>query len=181
MNTTDLELDDGSLAATPDDLFRRLDELGIVHNTIHHDPVFTVEEAKSLRGEFDGAHTKNLFLRNKRGAMWLVVSLEDRLIDLKALARHLGAGRFSFSSADRLTRYLGVIAGAVTPFAMINDKQRRVQVVVDLGVLDFDRVNFHPLDNSMTTAISADDLMKFLRAENHAPEVTDLGSLEHDV
>ena len=181
MNTTDLELDDGSLAATPDDLFRRLDELEIVHNTIHHDPVFTVEEAKSLRGEFDGAHTKNLFLRNKKGAMWLVVSLEDRLIDLKALARHLGAGRFSFSSADRLTRYLGVIAGAVTPFAMINDKQRRVQVVVDLGVLDFDRVNFHPLDNSMTTAISADDLMKFLRAENHAPEVTDLGSLEHDV
>ena len=113
--------------------------------------------------------------------MWLVVSLEDRLIDLKALARHLGAGRFSFSSADRLTRYLGVIAGAVTPFAVINDKQRAVRVVVDLGVLDFERVNFHPLDNSMTTAISADDLMKFLCAENHAPEVTNLGALEHDV
>ena len=104
MSKPELQLDDGNPAATPDDLFRRLDELEIAHDTIHHDPVFTVKEAKSLCRELTGAHTKNLFLRNKKGAMWLVVSLEDRLIDLKALARHLGAGRFSFSSADRLTR-----------------------------------------------------------------------------
>ena len=181
MSDSELQLDDGTAAATPDDLFRRLDELEIVHETIHHEPVFTVEEAKVLRGELVGGHTKNLFLRNKKGAMWLVVCLEDRLVDLKALARHLGAGRFSFSSADRLSRHLGVIPGAVTPFAVINDKQRAVQVVLDLGLLGLERVNFHPLDNAMTTALSAGDLVKFLRAENHAPEITDLGALEHEI
>jgi Ala-tRNA(Pro) deacylase len=175
------KLDDGSDPATPDDLFRRLDELDIEHETTEHDPVFTVEEAKAVRDGLAGGHTKNLFLRNKKGAMWLVVCEEDRLIDLKALASHLGAGRFSFSSADRLMRYLGVIPGAVTPFAVINDKQGRVRVVLDLAVLRSKRVNFHPLDNARTTAIRGEDLMAFLRAENHAPEVTDFSALEHDV
>jgi Ala-tRNA(Pro) deacylase len=181
MSDVDYTLHDGSTPATADALFRRLDALGIAHQTTSHDPVFTVEEAKAVRGQLPGGHTKNLFLRNKKGEMWLVVCEEDRLIDLKALARHLSAGRFSFSSADRLMRYLGVVPGAVTPFAVMNDKQGLVRVVVDLGVLSFDRVNFHPLDNSMTTAIAGDDLMVFLRAEDHAPEVTDLGKLEHGV
>jgi Ala-tRNA(Pro) deacylase len=179
MSPPEDKLDDGSLPITPEALFRRLDELGIAHETTSHDPVFTVEEAKAVRDGLTGGHTKNLFLRNKKGAMWLVVCQEDRLIDLEALARHVGAGRFSFSSADRLMRYLGVSPGAVTPFAAINDKQGVVRIVVDLSVLAFKRVNFHPLDNSMTTAISGDDLMKFLRSENHAPEVTNLGALEH--
>ena len=175
------QLDDGSAPATPADLFHRLGELEIIHETVEHAPVFTVEEAKALRGKLDGGHTKNLFLYNKKKQMWLIVCLEDRLIDLKALATHVGAGRFSFCSADRLMAYLGVIPGAVTPFAVINDKQNAVRVVLDLGVLQFERVNFHPLDNSMTTTVSADDLVKFLRAEGHAPEVTDLGAFEHEV
>ena len=174
------QLADGSVPATPANLFRRLDELEIIHQTFEHAPVFTVEEAKSLRGKLDGAHTKNLFLYNKKKQMWLVVSLEDRLIDLKALAAHVGAGCFSFCSADRLMQYLGVIPGAVAPFTVINDKQNVVRVLLDLGILQFERVNFHPLDNSMTTTLSADDLVKFLRAEGHAPEVTDLGSVEHE-
>jgi len=179
MSTPPERLDDGSAPATPQDLFRRLDELEIPHETTRHEPVFTVDEAKTVRAGLPGGHTKNLFLRNKKGAMWLVVCEEDRLIDLKALASHIGAGRFSFSSADRLMRYLGIIPGAVSPFAVINDTQQQVRVVVDLAVLRCERVNFHPLDNAMTTAISGDDLMKFLRAEDHAPEVTDLGKLEH--
>lgn len=174
-------LADGSAAATPATLFARLDELGIGHRTVEHPPVFTVEEAKAVRDRLAGGHTKNLFLRNKKGEMWLVVCLEDRLIDLKALARHLGAGRFSFGSADRLMRFLGVNPGAVTPFAIINDRRLAVRVVVDLGVLQFETVNFHPLDNAMTTAIASADLVKFLRAEQHAPEITDLGALEHEV
>lgn len=181
MSPLDDKLADGMPPATPEDLFRRLDELGIEHDTRTHQPVFTVEEAKEVRHGVPGGHTKNLFLRNKKGAMWLVVCEEDRLIDLKALAGHLQAGRFSFSSADRLMRYLGVVPGAVSPFAVINDRQGQVKVVVDLAVLRCERVNFHPLDNSMSTAIAGDDLVKFLRAENHAPEVTDLGALEHDV
>ena len=159
MSPPEDKLDDGSRPMTPEALFRRLDELGIAHETTSHAPVFTVEEAKAVRGELTGGHTKNLFLRNKKGAMWLAVCQEDRLIDLKALARHLGAGRFSFSSADRLMRHLGVSPGAVTPFAVINDKQGAVRVVVDLSVLAFERVNFHPLDNAMTTAISGDEYL----------------------
>ncbi len=179
--TRDVRLHDGTPPAGPELLFARLDELAIEHETLSHEPVFTVDEAKAVRGRLSGGHTKNLFLRNKKGAMWLVVCLEDRLIDLKALAQHLGAGRFSFSSADRLMRHLGVVPGAVTPFAVINDKHGLVKVVVDLAILDLDRVNFHPLDNSLTTAISGGDLMAFLRAEDHAPEVTDLAALEHSV
>ena len=95
----------------PQQLFARLDQLGIAHRTVEHPPVFTVEEAKALRGDLPGHHIKNLFLRNKKEEMWLVVALEDRAIDLKRLGEVLGAGRLSFGSADRLKRYLGRRAG----------------------------------------------------------------------
>lgn len=108
--------------------------------------------------------------------MWLITCLEDRDIDLKALAERLGAGRFSFASAERLMRYLGVVPGAVTPFAVINDREQAVSVVVDAGLLAHDPLNFHPLDNAMTTAISADDLLRFLEYASHAPQIVDLDS-----
>ena len=111
---------------TPDQLLARLAELGLTTRTVTHPPVFTVEEAKALRGELPGAHIKNLFLRDKKGKMWLVVAEEDRPIDLKALGELLG-GRLSFGSADRLMTYLGVIPGAVTPFGVINDAGNQVQ------------------------------------------------------
>src|ERR1700731_4176768 len=94
---------------TPEQLLARLAELGIACRTVSHPPVFTVEEAKALRGELPGGHVKNLFLRDKKGAMWLVVAEEDRCIDLKALGEKIGAGRVSFGSADRLMQYLGVL------------------------------------------------------------------------
>src|SRR3954470_22822019 len=97
----------------PQQLFVRLDQLGIAHRTVEHPPVFTVEEAKALRGSLPGGHVKNLFLRNKKGAMWLVVAEEDRAIDLKALGEAIGAGRVSFGSPERLMAHLGVIPGAV--------------------------------------------------------------------
>jgi len=170
---TDLILTDGTAPATPTDLFRRLDALGIEVATVEHPPVFTVEEAKALRGEITGCHTKNLFLRNKKGRMWLLVCLEDRTIDLKELAGRLTAGRLSFGSAERLAQYLGVIPGAVTPFAILNDKTRAVKVAIDKAILDKDPLNFHPLDNAQTTSISANDLLKFLEAEGHPVQVVD--------
>ncbi len=172
-------LADGRAPATPDDLFARLRELGIETTTMTHEPVFTVEEAKRLRGEISGAHTKNLFLRNKKGRMWLVTCLEDRQVDLKALGDALGGGRLSFGSADRLMRYLGVIPGAVTPFAAINDHGGAVQVVLDKGMLgDYEVLNFHPLDNAMTTAIAPGDLVRFLRGVGHPPDHLDFDALE---
>lgn len=164
------------LPTSPDELFRRLDELGIGYRAVEHPPVFTVEEAKALRGELPGGHVKNLFLRNKKGdAMWLVVALEDRAIDLKALGERIGAGRVSFCSADRLMAHLGVLPGSVTPLALVNDRERRVQVVVDEGLLAHDPVNVHPLVNTMTVAISPGDLLRFVEACGHWPQILDLG------
>ncbi len=166
-----------ALPTSPEMLFRRLDELGIAYRAVEHPPVFTVEEAKALRGELPGGHVKNLFLRNKKGdAMWLVVALEDRAIDLKVLGDKIGAGRVSFCSADRLMAHLGVLPGSVTPLALINDRDGRVKVVVDSGLLAEDPVNVHPLVNTMTTAIAPRDLLRFIEACGHRPQILDLGA-----
>ena len=170
------QLADGSPPASPERLFQRLRKLGIEAPPVRHPPVFTVEEAKQFRGEIEGCHTKSLFLRNKKGEMWLVSCAEDQAVDLKSLGQLLGAGRLSFGSADRLMKYLGLTPGAVSPFGVINDKGRAVQVVLDEKMLEREPLNFHPLDNSMTSSISRDGLIQFLEAENHPPVIVSLGS-----
>lgn len=163
---------------TPQQLLDRLAELGIAARTVSHPPVFTVEEAKARRGDLPGGHIKNLFLRNKKEQMWLVVAAEDRPIDLKALGEKLGAGRLSFGSAERLMTYLGVAPGAVTPFALINDRVLRVKPVIDRALLAASPINCHPLTNDMTTALAPQDLLAFIRACGHEPELIDLGPIE---
>jgi Ala-tRNA(Pro) deacylase len=158
---------------SPQQLFARLDGLGLAHRTVEHAPVFTVDEAKQHRGELPGHHIKNLFLRNKKEAMWLVVALEDRAVDLKRLGEMLGAGRLSFGSPERLRKYLGVEPGSVTPFALINDTARQVTLVLDRGLADGGPVNAHPLTNTMTTAIAFADLSRFFAATGHAPQWLD--------
>jgi Ala-tRNA(Pro) deacylase len=161
-----------SPAQTPDQLFAFLDSLGIAHKTVTHPAVFTVEEARELRGQLPGGHTKNLFLRDKKHALYLVVAPEDALIDLKGLHRLLGAnGRFSFGSADLLGEVLGVTPGSVTPFSAINDTEGRVTVVLDADMMEHETLNYHPLSNTMTTAISRDDLVRFLEATGHPPRI----------
>lgn len=166
------------MPSTREDLFERLRELGIETRTVEHEPVFTVEESKALRGELPGGHTKNLFVRDKKWTMWLVVSLEDRAIDMKALRRALGASKsLSFGDAERLREVLGVEPGSVTAFAAVNDTEGRVKVVVDEGLLAHDVINVHPLTNTATTAIAPQDLLTFLRACGHDPEILDLGAV----
>jgi Ala-tRNA(Pro) deacylase len=159
------------MPATPDDLFAFLDRLGIAHPTIAHPPVFTVEEAKRLRGAISGGHTKNLFLKDKRGAVFLVVALEHAAIDLKTLHRRLGSARFSFAPAGLLRELMGVEPGAVTPFGVINDTGARVTVVLDAEMMEHATLNYHPLVNTMTTSIGRDDLVTFLRATGHEPRI----------
>ena len=159
---------------TPEDLFARLGALGIAVTTVDHPAVFTVEEARRHRGDLPGTFTKNLFLRDKKGAMWLVVCLENRAVDLRVLAERIGAKHLSFGSPERLMRHLGVIPGAVSPFAVINDSDRVVRVVLEREVLAQDPINLHPLDNAKTTAIAGADLLRFLEAEGHPPELLDL-------
>ena len=171
--TDEPRLVDGSVPATPEDLFARLEELGIETRTVEHPPVFTVEESQQLRGQLPGGHCKNLFLRDKKGHMWLVVCAEETAVDLKALGKRLG-GRLSFGSARRLMENLGVIPGAVTPFAIVNDRAGAVRVVIERQLAELPLLNFHPLDNARTTAIATTDLLRLLEAENHAPELLEL-------
>jgi Ala-tRNA(Pro) deacylase len=160
------------MPATPDDLFAFFDRLGITHETVTHPPLFTVEESRALRGKIPGGHSKNLFLRDKKGVLFLVSTLEDAAIELKSLHRALGAnGRFSFGSADLMRETLGIEPGAVTPFAALNDTDRRVTVVLDAALMAHSRLNFHPLRNTMTTTIARDDLVRFLAETGHPPRI----------
>jgi Ala-tRNA(Pro) deacylase len=153
------------------DLYARLESLGIVTTTVRHRPVHTVDEAKAHRGALHGAHIKNLFLKDKKGALWLIVADEDRPIDLKALRRLIGAAPLSFASAELLRDVLGVEPGAVTPFAAINDTGGKVRVVLDAAILDAPMIHAHPLTNAATTAIAPTDLLRFLEASGHVPLV----------
>jgi len=163
------QLADGTAPATPAELLDRLVALGIDAKTVSHEPVFTVEEAKMHRGELPGAHTKNLFVRDKKGVMWLVVAIESQPVDLKALAEALGHKRFSFASHERLMKYLGVIPGAVTPFGVMNDHGGAVRVALDESLRAHEIWNFHPLDNAMTTTLRGEDMVRFLEAVHHPP------------
>lgn len=164
----------GSPPLTPEELFARLDALGIAYRTYTHPPVFTVAEAVALRGELPGGHCKSLFLKDKKAGLWLVVALEERRIDLKRLAEALEAPRFSFGNADLLYEVLGVRPGSVTPFALINDREHRVRVVLDKGMLAQDPLNYHPLENDRTTAIAPADLLRFIESCGHTPRIVDL-------
>lgn len=160
------------MPASPDDLFAFLDNLGIAHPTVSHPPLFTVEQSQAMRGKVPGAHTKNLFLRDKKQSVYLVTALEDADIDLKGLHRVLGAsGRFSFGSSDLMLELLGVTPGSVTPFGAINDPEGRVNVVLDAPLMEHAIINAHPLTNTMTTSVAGDDLVKFLEATGHVPRI----------
>jgi len=159
---------------TEKDLFQRLDELGVKTVTVEHMAVFTVEEAKAERGNLTGAHSKNLFLKDKKQQLWLVVCLEDREIDMKALRHKIGAANLSFGKPDLLSQVLGVEPGSVTPFSLINDADAQVRVVLDKEMMEDDFLNFHPLTNTRTTQISPDDLLRFIRSCGHDPNVVAL-------
>jgi Ala-tRNA(Pro) deacylase len=160
------------MAHSPDALFAFLDRIGIAHRTVTHPAVFTVEEARELRGAVPGGHTKNLFLRDKKGVPYLVVAGEDAAIELRGLHRLLGAsGRFSFGSAELMRELLGVEPGSVTPFAAINDTSCRVTVVLDAAMMAHPVLSFHPLVNTATTTIAREGLLKFLEATGHMPRI----------
>ena len=166
--------DERRLHADQARLFALLDELGIPTTTRRHRPVFTVAEARARRGEIPGGHCKSLFLKDKKGGLWLVVADEDRRLDLKALAKALGSPRLSFASPGLLREVLAIAPGAVTPFALINDAGRRVRVVLDAAMLGHERLNYHPLANDPTTTITSSDLCRFVAALGYRAYITDL-------
>ena len=155
------------MPATPDELFQHLDTLGIAHETHWHEPVFTVAESQALRGSLPGGHSKSLFLKNKKGDLWLVTAAEDAAVDLKALTKTLEAGRLSFGKPDLLMDVLGIEPGSVTPFALINDPGHRVTFVLDQRLAVMEPLHFHPLTNRATTAVSAANFQNFLTDSGH--------------
>jgi len=167
----------GRFSFGPADLMRAT--LGIAHATVTHPALFTVEQSRELRGTIPGGHTKNLFLKDKKGALFLVTALEDAVIELKSLHRRLAAsGRFSFGPADLMRATLGIEPGAVTPFAAMNDAERRVSVVLDAALMRHETINCHPLVNTMTTSIARADLVRFLESTGHPPRIAALAEQE---
>jgi Ala-tRNA(Pro) deacylase len=164
-----------AMAKTPSELAEYLTGLGITTTTIEHAPVFTVEEAQALRGTIPGAHTKNLFLKDKKDRLFLVVAPEDSAIELKHLHALIGAsGRLSFGKPDLLMETLGVTPGSVTALGAVNDTARRVTLVLDRSLAAAATINCHPLVNTATTTLATGDLLKFLRATGHEPMIVDL-------
>jgi Ala-tRNA(Pro) deacylase len=150
-------------------LFDRLDSLGIVHTTHEHPPVFTVAEGADLKAKIPGAHTKNLFLKDARGRLWLLTALAQSIVDLKHIPKRIGAARLSFGSESLLFEALGIRPGSVTPFALVNDPSAAVTLVLDEALLDEERWNFHPLRNDATTALSKADFLAFLSSLGRDP------------
>jgi Ala-tRNA(Pro) deacylase len=164
--------------ASPADLFALLDAHGIAHRTLEHEAVFRVEEGARIKAALPGGHTKNLFLKDGKGQVWLICALGETMIDLKRLPPVIGAARLSFGSAGLLHEVLGVRPGSVSLFCLVNDSARRVRLVLDADLLHADPVNFHPLTNTATTAISQAGLHRFLGALDIAPLIVDFARLE---
>jgi Ala-tRNA(Pro) deacylase len=156
---------------TRQELFSALADLRIQTETIDHPAVFTVAESDRVEIPLPGVHTKNLFLKDDKGALFLVVANAETRVDLKALSKRLGAGRFSFGKPELLMETLGITPGAVTAFAAINDSDKRVKIVIDDALMAAASINCHPLENTATTNIARDDLLRFIRATGHEPRV----------
>ncbi len=159
------------MPASRAELFALFDRLHIQTVTFDHEPVFTVEQAKQVHDEVAGGHCKNLFCKDEKGVLWLIVALEDAVIDLKAAPAKIGSKRLSFGKPELLKEVLGIEPGSVTPFSLINDKMNRVNVILDEAMMKHDLLNFHPLKNDATTTIASADLLTFIKAGGHNPRI----------
>ncbi|MEM9026948.1 MAG: prolyl-tRNA synthetase associated domain-containing protein [Pseudomonadota bacterium] len=157
------------MPATRQDLFARLAALAIETETKEHAAVFTVAESDALHKELPGGHTKNLFLKDAKGRLFLIVAESHAVIDMKTLHKTIGCARLSFGKPDLLMEKLGVTPGSVTAFAVVNDHDGDVTVFIDDALLQYDIINCHPLENTATTAIRREDLVRFLKETGHEP------------
>jgi Ala-tRNA(Pro) deacylase len=166
------------MALSRENLMQRLEELGIESVTRDHAPLFTVEDSKTLRGEIPGTHSKNLFLKDKKGALFLVVAQEDAMINMKRFHQTIGSARLSFGKPELLLEVLGTTPGSVSPFTLINDKDQQVTVILDTNLMDSEIVNFHPLTNEATTSLSPQDLLTFIASCGHEPRIIQVADAE---
>lgn len=168
------------LPTPPGQLLERLNTLGIAYQLHEHEPIFTVEEGLHLKATIPGVHCRNLFLRDKKKNMFLVVAANETRIDLKKLQTVLNSARFSFGSQERLWEHLGIRQGSVNPFCIINDTDQQVRIILDAHMMAQPLVNYHPMDNAQTIGLAPDDLIKFIEATGHTPEILDLSEAAPD-
>ncbi|MDJ0919717.1 MAG: prolyl-tRNA synthetase associated domain-containing protein [Henriciella sp.] len=165
------------MPASPSDLFAYLDQLGIAHHTVQHEATFTVEEGRHLKSTMPGGHSKNLFMKDKDDTTVLISAWAESQLKLNQLHKLIGTRRLSFASAELMQEVLGIVPGSVTAFALMNDRDQRVQFIADKALLQFDAVNFHPLENTATTRISSADLRRFVEATGHELTEVDFSAL----
>jgi Ala-tRNA(Pro) deacylase len=159
------------MPASRDALFERFKTLGIETRTLEHEPVFTVDQAKLVHDDMPGGHCKNLFCKDEKGVLWLIVALEDAIINLKAAPAKIGSKRLTFGKPELLMEVLGVEPGSVTPFGLINDTTNRITVILDEAMMRQTPLNYHPLKNDATTSITPEDLIAFIKSCGHIPRI----------
>jgi Ala-tRNA(Pro) deacylase len=164
------------MPATPQQLFAFFDRLGIKYTTVEHPPFFTVEEGRQWHDKIPGLHGKNLFLKDKKDKIWLVVMPAEKRADIGNIEKQSGAARISFGKPELLLEVFGLTPGSVTPFGLINDEQKRVTVILDQDMLESEEVNFHPLHNAASTTIRSADLLKFMHELGYKPLIIDCGA-----
>ena len=157
-------------------LMQQLERWGIASTTVDHEPLFTVEQSAAVHRDVPGAHTKNFFLKDKKGNLFLVTAEHGTQVNLKVLHKKLGCGRLSFGNAELMQTHLGVTPGSVTALAIINDSEMQVSFVLDQRLMDVKTINVHPLENTATTSLSREDLLRFVEQTGHAVAVVDLES-----
>lgn len=167
-----------TVAKTREDLFSLLDQLGIKTRTLEHPAVFTVAQSHEIEAALPGGHTKNLFLKDAKDRLFLLVALASTQVDLKRLPAIIGSARLSFGKAELLQVVLGVTPGSVTVFSLLNDPKQRVNVVLDGALMAHDTINAHPMENTATTSIARADLLKFIGACGHEPKTVILDGPE---
>jgi len=168
------------MSASRQTLFARLDALGIKHKTINHRPIFTVDEGRDIKASLPGGHTKNLFLKDRKGQVFLITALDETRIRLNRLHRHLGCARLSFGPEELLLETLGVRPGSVTALALLNDTEGRVRFLLDAALMQWPVVYSHPLLNDATTGMAPQDLVHFAESTGHRPQLIDFNVLLDD-
>jgi Ala-tRNA(Pro) deacylase len=158
-------------------LFALFDRLGVKTTTVSHAKVFTVADSALVKTNIPGGHTKNLFMKDKRGQLVLISAHAESQLPLNQVHKVLDTQRLSFTDAPLLWEALGVTPGSVTGLALMNDVAGAVKFVADEALLAFDTLNFHPLRNDMTTSISRADFLAFAEATGHTVTRVDFTKL----
>lgn len=161
--------------ATPEALFAFFDQLGLSYHATAHEAAFTVDQGNDVWSDIPGMHCKNLFLKDSKANLWLIVAPAEKRIDLKKLPAKIGSARLSFGSAELLQQVLGVTPGSVTPLALINDPEHRVSLVLDAEMMAAPVLNYHPMVNTQTVTLSNADFRTFVKACGHNPVIVDVG------